>query len=337
MALSYEYIQFLNEKVLEFLPTQRWNFKDKINFKCPICGDGKTGKKHRAWYYLKNASFYCFNCSTGMSGINFLQYISGNSYEDIKREYFKLYLKSGLNLNLSSNYVIPNKEPSIFDFKQIIKSEWKKPLSDKARQYLENRKVLSAPFLKENLYSCYTKKNDEYILIPWKINGIDAYYQLNDFQKLHSLKYIFPKEKQKLLYGLDNIDINWKNIILTEGVYDSLFVPNCCATGTKSITDYQAQLINERYPHHQIVISFDCDSPGISAMIKLIKENKPYKYFLWWNTQIKQHYKDINEYVLGINNINVFTDKKYVESLCLSPLQAKLFLMKNNLWKNFNV
>mgnify|MGYP007043640986 CR=1 FL=1 len=47
--------------------------------------------------------------------------------------------------------------------------------------------------------------------------------------------------------------------------------------------------------------------------------------------------KDINEYVLGINNTNVFTDKKYVESLCLSPLQAKLFLMKNNLWKNFNV
>ena len=225
--LSYEYIQFLNEKVLEYLPHNYVKIGDELNMRCPICGDSKkSSTKKRGWYYMKNASFYCFNCSTGMSGIKFLEFISGSSYADIRKEYMKLYLKTGQNLSLSANYDIPSEEPSMFQLQSIVKPEWKQPLSDKAKAYLSGRKVTEAPFLKENLYSCYTKKGEEYIMIPWRLNGVDAYFQLNDFQKLHSLKYVFPKDKKKLLYGLDNIDISWPYIIAFEGVYDSLFVKN---------------------------------------------------------------------------------------------------------------
>ncbi len=328
--LSYEYIEFLNEKVFNYLPSSHRKIGNKVNFKCMICGDGKSGHKHRAWYYLKTASFYCWNCSIGMSGIKFLEFISGNSYEQIRKEYMKIYLKSGLNSSLSAQYEIPNEEPSVFQLQSIIKPEWKKPLSEKAKQYLDNRKVSEAPFLKEPLYCCAVKETEEFIMIPWRLNGVDAYYQLNDYQKLHSLKYIFPKDKKKLVYGLDNIDISWPYIIIFEGVYDSMFVKNGIATGTKAITDYQLRLINERFPRHQIVISFDNDKSGIDSMSRLLKENNNFKYFKWFNQNTKQ--KDVNDYILFKNDVNIFTNTSVLEKLIVDKLMMKMYLIQHGLW-----
>lgn len=330
-TLSYEYIQFLNEKVLEFLPHNYVRVGDKLNMRCPLCGDShKDARKKRGWYYLSNASYYCFNCSKGMSGINFLQFISGNSYDQIKKEYLKLCFKHGINMSLSSHYEVPNSEPSIFQVQSIVKPEWKQPLSEKALKYLSNRKVINAPFYKDPLYSCYSKSKEEFIMIPWRLNGVDAYYQLNDFQKLHNLKYIFPKDKKKLIAGLDNIDLSWPYIIIFEGYFDSLFVKNGICVGTKAVTDYQLKLIKERFPKHQIVISFDNDLAGIQSMIKLLKSNNDFKYFKWFNKNTKE--KDINDYILAKDNVNMFVNKAVLEKLIVDKLLMKMYLIQNNLW-----
>lgn len=331
--LSYEYIHFLNEQILNYLPADKVRHGDKWNCRCMFCGDSKKSKtKKRFWFYTKTASVYCFNCGIAMSGIKFLEAISGSSFEDIRREYTKLFLKSGLNNSLSSVYEIPNREPTLFDFKSIVKPEWKLPLSENAKEYLSKRKVLEAPFLADKFYSWYSSKKQEYILIPWNVGGCEgAYFQLNDFQKNGNLKYIFPKNKKKLLFGLDNIDLSFPYVICLEGVYDSLFIKNGIATGTKAITEDQIKLIKEHYPQHNIVISFDNDESGIASMIKSIKQNKNFKYFLWFNKNTKQ--KDINEYVLYKNNVNVFSKSATIEKMCYSPLQAKLMLMNNGLWK----
>lgn len=124
--LSFEYRQFLNEKVLEYLPPGYVKVGDKINMRCPICGDSKkSATKKRGWWYSATSSFFCFNCSTGMSGIKFLQFLSGQNYEDIKKEYTKLFLRSGLSSSLSATYDIPKSEPSLFEMKQVVKPEWK--------------------------------------------------------------------------------------------------------------------------------------------------------------------------------------------------------------------
>lgn len=52
------------------------------------------------------------------------------------------------------------------------------------------------------------------------------------------MKYIFPKDKKKLVAGLDNIDVSFPYIILLEGFYDSVFVKNGVCVGTKAVTDY---------------------------------------------------------------------------------------------------
>ena len=330
--LSYEYIQFLNSKVLEYLPASRIKNGNKYNFRCPLCGDSKkSATKKRGWWYMNTASYYCFNCGTGLSGIKFLEAISGASYEDIRKEYTRLFLKSGLNPSLSADYDIQSKVPDIFSLQPLVKPEWKHQLTEKAVEYLESRRVLEAPFLNDTLYSYISKNGEEYILIPWKLNGIEAYYQINDFQKLHPLKYIFPKGTKKTIAGLDNIDVSFPYIIVFEGYYDSIFVKNGVCVGTKAITDYQLQLIKQRYPHHQIVISFDNDQAGIASTIHLLQQDKDYKYFKWFNKNTKE--KDINDYIKSKNDVDIFSDPKIVEHMIIDKLKMKMQLLQDGLWK----
>lgn len=334
--LSYEYIQFLNEKIVQYLPQPNVQVGDKINFRCCICGDSKkSSTKKRGWYYLKNASYYCFNCGTSMSGIRLLKLLSGSDYEAIHREYINLFLKSGLDSSLSSTVWIPNSddEPSVFNLKPALDASMKKPLTSKAKEYLDSRKVLDAPFLKEPLYSVISKDGkEEYILIPWKVNGIDAYYQVNDFLKFKTMKYMFPKGKKKLLYGLDNIDPNYKKIFAFEGVYDSIFVKNGIATGTKSVTEYQMKLIKERWPHHEVVIAFDNDMPGFSAIKKMIEDGKASKFFVWFDGKTQE--KDINERILAKGNIKMFSNPKQLDKMIYDSLQMKIWLISNGKWQD---
>ena len=74
-----------------------------------------------------------------MSGIKLLQALSGQDYDDIKREYLKLYAKTGFAQTLSAHP--PPGRQNIFDLKPAVKPEWKKPLTDSAKAYLAGRMV----------------------------------------------------------------------------------------------------------------------------------------------------------------------------------------------------
>ena len=337
--LSYEHIEFLRENIINYLPRPYVNINGRYNFRCPFCGDSKKSatKKRGWWYSSTDASFYCFNCGTSFTGLKFLEALAGpEAFEDLKRQYLKLFLKTGLSNALSVDFAakLDSDEPDIFNFKRELDPEWKKPLSEKAREYLENRLVLDAPFLREPLYSSYNTENgDEYILIPWKINGVDAYWQTNDFLKHTSMKYIFPRDKKKLIYGIDNVDPSYKKIFIFEGVYDSLFVKNGVASGTKAITEYQLKILKKRWPSHELVVSFDNDKSGIASMIKLIKrkEDLDLKFFRWFRKDTKQ--KDINEVVISKGRPDLFANEKLLDRLVFGKLEMKMWLALNGLWK----
>lgn len=334
--ISEDYKQFVNEKILDFLPNPKVRVGNKYNFRCPICGDSHKSKtKKRGWYYLDTASYFCFNCNASMSGMKFLEMLSGTCFDDIKAEYIRMKVKSrggrpSKNPDFVKNY---NVELSCMSgLKPIINSVWKNPLSEKATEYLKTRMVLDAPFLKEKLYSVYDKKQNEYILIPWKLNGVEAYYQINDFQKIdkYNRKYIFPSNTDKIIYGLDNIDITWPYIICFEGVYDSLFVKNGVCIGGKHLTNLQEKILTERYPKHQIVLSYDNDDAGLSSM-KTTIENEPtkFKYFKWYDLETKE--KDINDYVKFRQNTELFKDKTVLEPMIISSMEMKLFMLQKGI------
>lgn len=336
-----DFKNFINEKVWEYLPPSKVRVGNEIHVRCPLCGDSKKNtRKKRGYYYNASGSYFCFNCNVSMSGLKLLEHIAGQDYQDIIQEYRRLKMKTGGSLSSQMNFGLDqNEQLSAMSYlnslTSAIKPEWRNPLTHAATEYLEHRKVLEAPFFKGKLYSVFDKKEQEYILIPWKINGIDAYYQINDFEKHDSLgrKYIFPAKKEKLIYGLDNIDLSWPYIICFEGVYDSLFIPNAIAIGGKSLTNFQHEIVTKRYPNHQIVLSFDNDVAGLTAMSKEIKKHPTeFKYFKWFDENTKE--KDVNDYILKRNNVETFKDKRFVEKLIVSSISMKMFLLQKGLWKN---
>lgn len=336
--ISEDYRDFINTKIWEYLPSNKVKSGDDVNFRCPFCGDSHKSKiKKRGHYSLSKAIYHCFNCDISMSGLKLLEHLSGQNFEDIKLEYTKLRLKSG-NFKSSLNQISgANKNASsslsvISSLKPIINKEWKQKLSSDALRYLEHRLVTKSPFFKDDFYSVYDKNNNEYILIPWKINSIECYYQLNDFKNIDKFnrKYIFPSKLEKPVFGLDNIDLSWNKIIVCEGVYDSLFVKNGICCGGKTLTEYQLKLIKERYPRHEIIISLDNDIAGLKSVAKIIKDNpSKFKFFKWFDHNTKE--KDINDYVLKTNDVNVFSNKDKIEKMIVSSVEMKLFLISKGI------
>lgn len=333
--ISEDYKQFVNEKVWDYLPPSKTKVGDDISFRCPFCGDSKkSSTKKRGHYSLTKCAFHCFNCDVSMSGLKLLQALSGAAFDDIKTEYIKLKLKNNGFIFSKKDLAEPSNLSCLQNLKNIIKPEWKNPLSEKAQQYLANRSVSKAPFLKDKLYSVYDKSQNEYILIPWRINGIDCFYQLNDFQKIDKFnrKYIFPPKTEKPVFGLDNIDLSWNKIIVFEGVYDSLFVKNGICCGGKNLTDYQYNLIKERYPKQQIVIALDNDEAGLTSAGRMIKKDPgKFHFFKWFDVNTKA--KDINDYVLQTGNTQMFADKNILDKMIVSSVEMKMFLLQKGYWK----
>lgn len=327
--MDYDFKNWINDKVMEYIPSPYVKSGRQINFRCPCCGDSKKVKtKKRGSYYLDSASYYCFNCGVTLSGMKLLKFLSGTDYNDIKVQYLKQKLKNN-DYSLSTDFSL-SANVNLFDFKPIIRDEWKKPLSAEAREYLKGRKIFDSPYSANvTFYSIYDKKGNEFILIPWTINGVDAYFQLNDFKKLDKFnrKYIFPKNQNKLVFNIDNVDISYPYIFLFEGVYDSLFVKNGCAIGGKNLTSMQKEILEKRYPNHKLVFCLDNDIAGLTAMASNVKNN--YKYLKWFDESTKE--KDINDFVLSHGDSSMFSDKKFLESHIINAAMMKLFLLSKNI------
>lgn len=322
--MSYDFLQWLDDKVLEYIPGKIKKTGKDINFRCPICGDSKkSSSKMRAHYYLHSHSFYCFNCDASLSGIKLLEHLSGNEYSTIKTEYLKLKYNNSKN-DVKLSYI-----PNTFSFDKltnVIEDKWKNPLSANAIEYLNSRFIFNAPYASNlKLYSMYDKRDREFILIPWIINGISSYFQIHDYQKFGDRKYIFPVNKDKLLFGLDNIDINFPYVICFEGVYDSLFVKNGIAIGGKKLTTLQRTIIKRRYPNHQIVLALDNDKAGKQAMLNQIKDDPNIKHLIWYK-DIKHKIKDINDYMVTTYDFNRFTNEEYLKSCMLNNVIIKYML-----------
>lgn len=324
---SFDFNNWINDKVMTYLPKNSIRTGDKINCRCPLCGDSKKNKmKKRGYYYISTSSYHCFNCEATLTGMQLLEQLCGSDYNELKQEYVRMMF-DGKHYKAASDSLYKKKKNNtlLFSLKNIVKKEWKNDLSNKAKTYLNNRMVLNAPYLKDELYSYFSKKGDEYILIPWKLNGIDCYFQLNDFEKHNKMgmKYIFPKNQDKMIYGLDNIDLSKNYIIVFEGVYDSLFVPNAVCVGGKNVTDKQLEIIKKRYPNMKIYLSFDNDTPGLDALKKSLKDKRyNFGYFMWFNETTKE--KDINDFIINKGDVNYFT--KNIDNMLMDKIMMKLKL-----------
>jgi len=315
---------YVIEKIYSYCSGQKEKHTDRLNFRCPVCGDSKTDKsKKRGWFYFATNSFYCYNCQNSCNAYNLLSILENKEIKEIKRDLIKDKI---LLLEPSNSNSFTTEPSNNNEFTKVVKEYTTK--EDSWIHYSENklcselvktRRLMEAPFKPNNwdLYYCtYFKR----LVIPWldESNQI-SYYQLRSLLPAQQPKYLFPKNGEKNLF-ITNLDTNFPYIFLVEGVLDAIFCKNSACIGSSSLTVNQKKSI-ELYKSlgYKIVWLLDNQRVDESSYKKTLSILKPNHNAVFkdidnelvfiWDKKIKE--KDINEYYIK-NKTNPFKDEQYL-------------------------
>ena len=331
-------MSYIDMKYVNLLSPKLQRFKTKkiglYNFACPYCGDSKKKNKTRGYLYQKKSdlNFKCHNCGMTRTFTYFLKDIDPYLYDQYLMERYKEGLTGRATVapEPEFNFEKPVFKKSIFSGVPTVASLAE---DHPAKVYLENRKIPEkylnklyyvddfTDWVKSHNPEYNSSKTDKRIIIPFaSLDGEIYGYQGRSLDKNTKLRYIttmldksYPK-----LYGLDSVDIKGgKLVFVTEGPFDSMFLPNSVAmAGSDGLPD---GLI----PKNQVVMVFDNEPRNKQIVEKLSRYiDKSYKVVIWPNN-VKQ--KDINDMVLAGLDI-----RKIIRDNIFSSLEAKL---KFNEWK----
>jgi hypothetical protein len=183
-----------------------------------------------------------------------------------------------------------------------------------ARIYLENRLIPESKFSEIYYTTDFAKvakavnpqmvlKSEERIVIPFYDDNGNVIGIQGRAMDSNSLRYITVKveEHDRLFYNLHKIDVN-KRIYITEGPFDSMFLPNAVAMvgASKSVN------LPDKLKNADVVFCLDNEPRSIeivSMMQNLVA--KEHKVFIPDN---RLEEKDINEMILSGKTIENIVD-----------------------------
>lgn len=314
---------------------QRFNIKHrnplKVNFRCPICGDSqKSATKARGWIVenSKTNEFYynCFNCGAAHSFQNFLKLQDPALYKDYIADKF---LRGSPKQNTEETK-IKNPEKPVFDKNPLktIKKISQLKHDHPAKSYINQRQIPTdqhyrlyyAPKFKTWINSLIPnkfppfKRDEPRLILPFldehgKCFGVSARgFVPNGLRYITIMFQEVPK-----IFGLDKVDFE-KPYFITEGVLDSLFLPNAIA-----MAGADGNVTGLKHLENAIFV-FDAESRNaeiVKRMEKLIR--KGHNVCIWPHNLPG---KDINEmHLAGVKNID-----KLIKENTFSGLEASLKL-----------
>jgi hypothetical protein len=275
---------YIDRKFLMLLSSRLRNFKtrkeDLYNFSCPYCGDSsKKTTKARGYVYRKANDYFfmCHNCNVSTTFGKFLEFMDS---ELIKAYKFENYADKGYGKNkwtTTSNVVSDLQEAetikplNISDFKDNIGTL---PDGHYAKEYIRNRKIPQEFWSEIFFVEHYASWLDKYFPDHGKEESklvddarIVMFYTdqhgtitsvsgraLQNSDKL--LRYITVKIRdEKKVFGLHRLN-PLKPIYIVEGQFDSMFLPNCLASGDANLLGL-ALYVTVLYPTADIVLVYD--------------------------------------------------------------------------------
>tara|TARA_A100001011_G_C14308389_1_gene844331 strand:- start:2598 stop:3557 length:960 start_codon:yes stop_codon:yes gene_type:complete len=289
----------------------------QINMRCFVCGDSrKNQSKKRGYYYKNTCSYYCFNCGTNLHGVKIVSTLENRPFKDVKTE----YLMERYGKNFKSKKEKYNKPK--FELKL---DEFTNKLPQDVFKYLEDRKILKAPFLSEDAEFLYDE-NTNRLVIPWYLDERVVYYQKRTLDETQQPKYLFPFGVDKSVYNIDKVDPAFPYIFVLEGALDSIYVYNGVAIGGKNITQHQRKLIKTKFPKHKIVYFLDNhhNESAMKTHLLRLAEKEPSSSFLLFPDAMK-NIKDINQWIVA-DGPNMFKHCKWLERNIISSLKLKFTL-----------
>ena len=330
LILDIKYLSFISSRLKRFKKTDTTHWVCR----CPLCGDSKKSetKTRGNFYPYKGSLFYnCYNCGETKGFSTFLKDFDGSLYKEYLFEKFKDEPKPEVKQPL----IQPIKSTKLDNFVKsdldLICSRLDSLKDDhEVILYAKSRKLPEAVY--RRLYYCKSIKDLIQIFPEYqsqvKTDESRLVLPFYDFNKnligvaaraIHgeSLRYFNFKLKDAdiLLFGTKEVDLD-KNILITEGPIDSLFLPNCIALAGLSVSKLNKLPINKK----QRLLILD-NQPRNREVVKVYEgvisngENIfiPPKN---WN------YKDINDAILG--GLEVTEILKTIRDNMFSGISAKL-------------
>lgn len=282
---------------------------NKINMRCPLCGDSKKSKQKRrfwaTWDESGKCATHCFNCGVSGTFAELVSELKGisigeaiNSIETVEFCNIKKILEpqillennkidygtegySDFNYILNDCISIDSEENGYFDKK------YKKILID----FIKNRKIPSE-------YNVFVASKGEYknrFIIPVYHWGDIVYFQGRAINDDMEQRFKNPEvEKSNIIMNIEYFDKN-KYIIVTEGIIDAMMIEGhqgTCVLGG-SVSD---EFLYELYKHTDkgIIIAVDNDERGEKERNNLISNSKYGKLLKYFITP--DNIKDLNKY-----------------------------------------
>lgn len=242
--IDRKYIMFLSPKLEQFKQK-----KDNLfNMRCPYCGDSqKHSFRARGFIYIKceNAFYICHNCNKGTTLQKLIQFIDPSLVKEYILENFKEN-----STTIKKNIIY---KPSIPKFKEKIEPKLKLPtiasLPDNhiAKKYIIDRQIPKSAWdllyfaedfrlFVESVSDNKLDKTGPRIIIPFFSKSGELIAFQGRALDSYSMRYITVKleVEQEKIFGLDRIDIT-KSVLVCEGPFDSLFLPNAIATADSNL------------------------------------------------------------------------------------------------------
>lgn len=303
-----------------YLDKFSWSGPDLAVCRCPFCGDSRKNTNQRRHYFIRRKtgwSTYCHNCQSSYTFAAFLKVKFPYLYDEFIFEKYK-----GNAVVTQPELVIPECKPV---FKQL-KNEYYTPISELddahfAKQYIYNRKIpkefhdklwFTDRFhdLAHSLGCNENKKyfNDSRIVIPALTkSGAVLHISGRALDKDSPNRYYnVVLSKFPVIFGLWRINNN-SRIYVTEGQFDSMFLPNCIAVSGTAMRKLNNIISPDNRRNVTIVYDYQPRNKGVvSGMLACI--NSGYSVCIW-NSPID---KDINQEIINGNtaeNIKSLIDK----------------------------
>jgi len=305
----------LDKKFINLVSSQlerfKWQRATLANCRCPLCGDSKKNKnKCRGYFYERDGRYYykCHNCSAALTVSSFLEKVNPAMYSEFRLEWLKE--KSGATQDTRgiTNTGVAEKLKQVKDVKTNLSTTASRlsslPSSHKARVYMKSRMIpdnkLDELFYTEDFSSLAEQVNpqvvlqkEERIVIPFydedkNLIGVQGRALSGD-----GLRYITIKAPghDRLFYNLHKIDVN-KRIYVTEGPFDSMFLPNAVAMvgASKSVN------LPDKLRMRDVVFCLD-NEPRSVEIVNMLRNliAKEHQVFI----PDRLEHKDINEMILS--------------------------------------
>lgn len=276
---------------------------NKINARCPICGDSKKTIRKRRFtvtYEDGNAFYNCFNCDASGTFAELVSLLKGIPIGEAIKQVETIEfddIKKILNKKPKEVEVAEQKDDD--ELSEILEdcisvddevTDYYPKMYKKALiKFIEDRKIPKE-------YKLFVAIKGEYmgrIIIPIYHNDDIVYFQGRAISKDAYLKFMNPEvDKTGIIMNVDKFKRD-KYIIVTEGIVDAMMIEGhqgTCVLGGSVSDEFLSTLF--KYTDKGVIIAVDNDERGKMERTKLLnsQHGKKLRYFT-----PPKGIKDINE------------------------------------------